>query len=337
MTSIGAWEIGTDDVPRRMAGDREFLERHLESWIERDPSLLGGDIRWVARQLHLSDGSVLDLLGLTKDNTWVIAELKRGLVGTGTVLQAMHYFLQIAAMSDAELAQRIRNYGAADDSLVGALDELASHSEETARDYRLVVAGVGGGDSAEIAASILARYGLTVRIQVITFQLLRDSQGHRILLREVEEEGLRETRVAASPYDDILTLAERFGVRDGFEQIRNDLLGRGYRSFQKRSGLNFSIGSRLQTFWIKPVEGCVHIGYLSGNFSTLYGVDEATALTDFGPNWLDLLPAEAVQRVRDWADIIDRYRAASLDQQEPQEAALIDPQRAAGADEGASP
>jgi hypothetical protein len=45
MTHIGAWAIGDGDVPKRMDADREFLERHLEGWIERDPSLLGGDIR----------------------------------------------------------------------------------------------------------------------------------------------------------------------------------------------------------------------------------------------------------------------------------------------------
>ena len=174
-----------------------------------------------------------------------------------------------------------------------------------------------GGDSAEVAASILARYGLTVRIQVVTFQLLRDSQGRRILLREVEEESIREPRASATPYEDILSLAERFGVRDGLEQVRNELLGRGYRSFQKRSGLNFSIGSRLQTFWIKPVEGRLHIGYLSGNFPALYGIDESTAVTDLGANWLDLPPAEALQRVRDWADKIDHYRAKSVERAEP--------------------
>jgi hypothetical protein len=322
MTHIGAWEIGDRDVPSRMPEDREFLEKHLEGWIERDPSLLGGDIRWVSRQLVLPDGSRLDLLGLTKDNTWVIAELKAGQVDVSTVLQAIHYFLQIAAMSDAELAQRIRGRNKADDSVAAALNELVSDSAETARDYRLLVAGVGGGDSAELAASILARYGLTVRIQVITFQLLRDSQGHRILLREVEEDSVRQPRAGAAPYEDILLLAERFGVRDGFEQVRNELLGRGYRSFQKRSGLNFSIGSRLQTFWIKPVEGRLHIGYLSNNFPALYGVDESTALTDFGPNWLDLQPAEAVQRVRDWADTIDRYRAQSGERPEPEDPML---------------
>jgi RecB family endonuclease NucS len=105
-TYIAAWEIGDGDVPTRMAEEREFLEKHLEGWIEHEPSLLGGDIRWVSRQLVLPDGSRLDLLGLTKDNTWVIAELKAGQVDASTVLQAMHYFLQIAAMSDAELAQR---------------------------------------------------------------------------------------------------------------------------------------------------------------------------------------------------------------------------------------
>ena len=314
MTRIGVWELGDEDAPRRMADDREFLEKHLETWIQRDPSLLGGDIQWVARQLVLPDGSRLDLLGLTKDNTCVIAELKAGQVGAVTILQALHYFLQIAGLSDVELAERIRTRGIADESVAAALEELVAESREPTRDYRLVVAGVGAGDSAEAAASVLMRYGFSIRIQVISFQLLRDSFGHRILLREVEEEGIHEeSRRARRPSEDILDLAERFGVREGFERIRQELLSRGYRTFNKKSGLNFSIGSRLQCFWIKPTEARIHMGYLSFNFPALFGVDEATALADFGPNWLDLTPEEALARVREWADMIDRYRAQSAE------------------------
>lgn len=91
MIHIGAWEIGADEVPRRMVDDREYLESQLETWIERDPSLLSGEIRWVSRQLTLPDRSRLDLLGLTRNNEWVIAELKAGPVSGGAVEQAVHY------------------------------------------------------------------------------------------------------------------------------------------------------------------------------------------------------------------------------------------------------
>jgi hypothetical protein len=108
VTSIAAWEIGRDDEPRRIPADRDFLEKHLEEWIERDPSLLAGDVHWAARQLTLPDRSRLDLLGLSIDGTWVIAELKPGPPEGGAVNQALHYFTQIASMTNGELAERIR-------------------------------------------------------------------------------------------------------------------------------------------------------------------------------------------------------------------------------------
>lgn len=314
MTHIGVWEIGDDDAPRRLSVDREFLEKHLETWIERDPSLLGGDVRWVSRQLTLLDGSRLDLLGLTKDGTWVIVELKAGPVGVDTIRQALHYFLEIAGMTNGQLAQRIRSRGISDASVAIAVDELAPDAGDSDRDYLLLVAGVGSGESAEAAAAILERHGFDVPIQVVTFQLLRDSTGHRILLREVDERIATEATAPSSRWslDEVLQLAERYGVREGFEAIRSKLLAQGFRAYQKKYGLNFNLGTRAQSLWVAPREGRIHLGYLAANFPALYGVDESQAGAEFGPNWIDLPPAEALQRIQEWAEIIAGYHAGQL-------------------------
>lgn len=314
MTQIGAWEIDDGDVPRRLSGDREFLERHLENWIERDPSLLGGDIQWVARQLTLPDGSRLDLLGLTRDATWVIAELKVGPLRTSTVLQALHYFVQIAGMTDGELRQRIQGLGSRDNTVNAALEELDSDADDTRRDYRLLVAGVGEGGPAEQAASTLARHGLNVRVQVVTFQMLRDSAGRRILIREIDEDAGQEQRAGGARWslDQVLSRAEQFGVREGFERIWNHLLERGYRTYQKKYGLNFNLGSQRQIFWVRPAEGGIVVGYLGLNFPALFGVDMSRVEADMGPfDWSARAPEEALAAIRTWADVIDGYRAES--------------------------
>jgi hypothetical protein len=310
LAHIAAWEIGSDEVPRRIPSDREFLEKHLEGWIERDPSLLASDVQWASRQLTLPDGSRLDLLGLSKDKTWVVVELKGGPPGAGAVDQVLHYFMQIATMTDGELAHRIRAQGISDEAAAPALEELAPDADDSARDYLLLVAGVGTGEAAQASAATLTRHGFDVPIRVVSFQVLRDSDGRRILVREVEDAPYGEAGSEGSRYslDDVLDYAARCGVRAGFEAIRRHLLDRGFRQSRKRYGLNFNTGSRLQCLWVTPVEGAIHMGYLSGNFPTLYGIDEGQAEAELGDNWIDLEPDEALNRITRWADAIDRYR-----------------------------
>jgi len=311
VTQLGAWEIGASGTPERMFDDREYLERHLEDWIQRDPSLLGGDIRWVARQLTLPDGTRLDLLGLTRDNEWVIVELKAGAVGGGAVEQALHYFLQIGGMTNGQLRDRIAARGLSAEAQEAAFEALATDGDDVDRDYRLIVSGIGSGESADGTADLLGRHGLTIPIQVVTFRLLRDSVGHRILLREVDEDLTAETSALGRQWslDHVLDYAERCGVRGEFEQIRSHLLAMGYRAYRKKWGLNFNLGTRRQCFWVTPEQGAIHIGYLSSNFPALFGVDEERTKLDMGTNWLHLAPSEAVAQMRRWTSTIEAYRA----------------------------
>jgi hypothetical protein len=312
MTSIGAWEIGPDDVPLRISRDRDFLEKHLENWIERDPSLISSYVRWVSRQLTLPDGSRLDLLGLSGDGSWVIVELKPDPPGAGAVDQVLHYFMQIASMTDGELAQRIKSHGLSDSATLEALEALTPDAGDAERSYRLIVAGVGTGDAARTAAEALTRHGFDVPIQVVTFEVLGDSAGRRLLVRDVEE-AVYDDRAAASrrSLEDVVDIAERCGVRDGFQEIRSFLLGHGYREQRRGTGLNFNLGSRLQCFWVRPAEGAVRIGYLDTNFPALFGVDESEAHSDLGENWIDLPPAQALERIRQWVVVIDGYRGGA--------------------------
>src|SRR5688500_6209133 len=95
---VALWSVpavGSTGGPQRRAHRREFVEAHLESWIEADPSLVMDGLAWVGRQVMFPDRSRLDLVGLTKEGQLVIAELKSEAVGIGTLAQALHYALWI--------------------------------------------------------------------------------------------------------------------------------------------------------------------------------------------------------------------------------------------------
>ncbi len=315
MSRLGAWLIDSDGQPKRLATNAGLLERHLENWIETNPSLLDGDIRWVSRQLKLPDLSQLDLLGLSRDGTWVIAELKAGPPSASAVRQALHYLLELEAMPNSQLGARIRSKGVIDTSVEAQLGELLDSADEaSSRDYRILVAGIGEGSTADDAAAALARFGFAVPIEVISFTLLDTGFGH-VLIREVDDDSVAPTTAPSSRWtlDAVIARAEHLGVAREFEAIRSELLTRGFRPSVKKTGLNFNLGSRRQVFWVQPKEGAIYIGYCAWNFADLFGVNRDEAEEELGSNWVDAPPSDALAQIQTWMNTIEGWQRAHED------------------------
>ena len=108
---VALWSVPMTDArarPVRLPQRRDFLEAHLERWIEADPSLVMEGLSWVGRQVVFPDRSRLDLVGLTKQGELIVAELKADSVGIGTLSQALHYALWIGALDEDALLRRLR-------------------------------------------------------------------------------------------------------------------------------------------------------------------------------------------------------------------------------------
>ncbi|MCB1006459.1 MAG: hypothetical protein KDB35_19900 [Acidimicrobiales bacterium] len=137
-----------------------------------------------------------------------------------------------------------------------------------------------------------------------------------ILTRDIDED---ESQAAGAEggwtLEALLDLAERFGVRAEFEEIRTGLLDRGCKTLQKKYGLNFNPGAKRQAFWVSRREQAIHVGYLDWNLDALCNLDQAWAEEHLGDNWIDLPPAQARDRVLRWADTIrDHTLAAAPDE-----------------------
>jgi len=133
-----------------------------------------------------------------------------------------------------------------------------------------------------------------------------------ILIRDIYED---ESQAAGAEggwtLEALPDLAERFGVRAEFEEIRTGLLDRGYQTLQKKYGLNFNPGTKRQAFWVSPREQAIHVGYLDWNLDALYNLDQAWAEEHLGDNWIDLPPAQARDRVLRWTDTIRDHTVAA--------------------------
>jgi hypothetical protein len=303
MGELGIWQLDSGERAERVEESTALLEKRLEDWIHEDPSMLDGDIEWVARQLVLPGGKRLDLLGLAPDDAWVVVELKAGRVGADTVSQALTYVLALDQLSNAELAAKIKKQNPSNGSISDRLHAMSEASEEEPeRIYRILVAGIGSAEEAQRAAESLGRLSLDVEITTVSFRAFTTPQGH-LLVRELEEDPEPEVSAGSSwTLAALLHRAAGNGVEAEFQRALSEMTDRGYGTRQKKFGLLFNRHSRRQVFWFGMYRGSIQVGFHERNFPDVFGVTRLQAIELLGANWRELPPAAAVDCLIGWAD-----------------------------------
>lgn len=202
------------------------LERNLEDWIEKDPSLLQEGLTIVGRQMQV-EGGPMDLLApLDAQGTWVVIELKRGDLYREAVAQALDYASSIANMAYQDLSVKVNSYLASQRlrppvTLEALLEQAGGgQSQDSQREVRTVVVGTGLATGLERLVSYLSTR-CVVPITVVAFGVFRDASGHRILVRELP---LPEPMTTPQPTDgwtieSFCAKADAAGVGAGFRAI----------------------------------------------------------------------------------------------------------------------
>jgi Holliday junction resolvase-like predicted endonuclease len=184
MTQIALWQI-KDDEPAKIRSGGIDLEKHLEDWIEADPSLLEAGLTVVGRQVH-TDGGPLDLLAVDPQGRLIVIELKRGTVYRDAVAQAIDYAACVAVMSRSELLEISRSYlqGRGEDGTAEDLLGDVGGEENEPVEVRVIVAGIGRDPGLSRIIDFLAP---TVPVTVVSFQAHKVTDGQQILVREMTE------------------------------------------------------------------------------------------------------------------------------------------------------
>ena len=87
---MNLWQVdgtGLRELPNKPLDSEE----RLESWLARDPSLLGTELLIIGRQVATTYGTRIDLLGLDREANCVVIELKRGRTPREVVAQLLDY------------------------------------------------------------------------------------------------------------------------------------------------------------------------------------------------------------------------------------------------------
>lgn len=187
MTGVGLWQIEAD-APKRLQGSTVGLEQDLEMWIENDSNLLEHGLTIVARQLR-TDGGPLDLLGIDLHGRWVLIEIKRERLRREVVAQAIDYASCLDRYEPSRMREQcdayLHQHGG------GTLDQLlqdrgCSLDEDSGMELLIYLVGTGIDTGLERMVSYLGEKA-NLSIRIVTFSVFEDSQGNKMLAREIHE------------------------------------------------------------------------------------------------------------------------------------------------------
>ena len=122
-------------VAETVLSSEQKLEKDLEGWIAKDPSILGEPLLIIGRQVVVQGmNDRLDLLALDPEGKAVVIEVKRGAVKDPVDMQALRYasYLSRWKFSDFELlARETLGHGDADFNFLDSYQEFCGqHLEE---------------------------------------------------------------------------------------------------------------------------------------------------------------------------------------------------------------
>jgi hypothetical protein len=180
---IRLWEVKGDKLAS-IKPARLDLEKNLQTWLEKDISILSNNLLVIGKEVMTSFGGEIDLLCLDNNGYIVILELKRDKTPREIVAQALDYASWVKDLSTDEIVDIGNAYlgdGAPLKSAFAAqfgqsLPEVLNEGHEI-----LVVAAEIDSNSERIIKYLSESYD--VPINAATFQFFKDEQGKEYLAR----------------------------------------------------------------------------------------------------------------------------------------------------------
>jgi hypothetical protein len=181
---IRLWRVLSGDALRPVERENLDLEARLESWLEKDISIISDDLMVIGRQVGTAYGGVIDLLCLDRFGDTVILELKRDRTPREIVAQALDYASwvrdlsheAITQMADAHLSDRGPLGDAFEQRFGIGLPETLNTQHRM-----LIVASEVDASSERIISYLSETHG--VDINAVSFQYFRDGDDQELLAR----------------------------------------------------------------------------------------------------------------------------------------------------------
>jgi hypothetical protein len=221
-TEIRVWAVNKDRL--RLVEETPFgserLEKDLERWLEKNPSLLGRELLVIGRQVSTTSGP-LDLLALDELGALHIIELKRSKLPREVVAQALDYAAWLNSTSAEEITRIAEDYlkTPLDEAFQDRFDEQMP--DITPQNHKILVVGTGLDAGAERLVGYLSQRQ-SIQINAVLFRYVSVG-GEELLIRSL----LVPESLAVSPGKrsrkrpiELLEMAKRRGVETLVRTLR---------------------------------------------------------------------------------------------------------------------
>ena len=265
---VRIWEILDGNCLTEMRKNRLDLEARLEKWLERDISILSGDLLVIGRQIETDFGGVIDLLCIDYNGDLVVVELKRDKTPREVTAQTLDYASWVVDLSNDKITDIANDYLGEKGPLEDCFrTKFGSVLPDIINEHHsmIIVASEVDDRSERIIRYLSESYG--VGINAVTFQYFRSGDGKELIARvflidppQVEYNTQTKTTSKRPPclsYEDLQRISKDNGVGDIynllFEQL--DLIFNGKN--RTRSSIAFiglMDGSRNTVFSLIPKE-----------------------------------------------------------------------------------
>jgi len=271
---VKIWEVREGDELKEIQKTKLDLEERIENWLEKDISIIAGDLLVIGRQIETDFGGVIDLLCLESNGDVVIVELKRDKTPREITAQTLDYASWVKDLSNDKITQIANKYlgerGPFEDAFKKKFEDdvpeiLNEHHS------MLIVASEIDSSTERIIKYLSDSYG--VGINAATFQYFRDEHDKEFLARVFliepgQVERSREIRTASKrkpnlTFEELQEIAESKGVGETYSVLVDELKNYfDYRGTTRSTVAFIGIieGSRNTIFSLIPGESDTNQG-----------------------------------------------------------------------------
>jgi len=262
---IRIWEINAKNSLMEIEKTKLDLEEKIETWLEKDISIISTDLLVIGRQIETDFGGVIDLLCIDPNGDLVIIELKRDKTPREITAQILDYASWAKDLSNEHVTEIANRYLSDNTLLEEAFKERfdADLPEVINEKHKMIVVASEIDASTERIIKYLSdSYG--VGINAVTFQYFADKNDREIVanvfLIDPEQvkypKGPAGSKRKSNPtYEEFQQIAEKNNVGELFKGLNNGLEKIfDYRSTTKATVAYVGIidGSRQTIFHVIP-------------------------------------------------------------------------------------
>jgi len=207
---IKVWEINRSDLTEtKESALADFhSEAELETWIVKEPRLLGENLLIIGKQWDIAGVGRLDLLAIDAAGKLVIVELKRDVATREAIAQALDYASWLHSASEEEIKAHAKAF-LKEDLEDAYQSRFGSQLVLSCGNHRIVVVAARPDDAAQRIIEYLADKH-KIEINGVFFTFWKLGAGPEIVVRSVlVPETPAETTVVSPPRLDTADLLNR--------------------------------------------------------------------------------------------------------------------------------